>query len=108
MALLASPGTITTAGDCCCCNLQSVLKIVLQNANLRFRLEKFLQNPRGSLFHKCGDVRIAKGARDEIKLQRAPADPQETRRIRTHLLVFERSHKRGSARRAEFGLLTVF
>jgi len=97
------PVTITTAGDRCCCNLQARAQIVLENANLPIPIEKFCRNPVGSLFHKCG-ISHREGRRDEIKPPASPGQSQETRRIRTHLLVFERSHKRRLRRRAEFGL----
>jgi hypothetical protein len=76
MAFLDGSMNIAATGYRCSRNRKGALKIVLENPNLRFRLQKPLEDPCGSLFHERRNVRIAEGACNELKLHRVPANPQ--------------------------------
>jgi len=68
MARLDDPTIVATTGHRLCHGFEGTLKIVLKDANLRLRFQKLLQDSPGSFFHKFGDIRVAKRACNEVKL----------------------------------------
>jgi hypothetical protein len=86
VALLDGPAT---PGKNLRSNLHGAVEIVLENADLRFRIQKLLKNPRGTFLDKLGDACVAQCSGHQIEFGCVPANPQEARRIRPHLLGLE-------------------
>jgi hypothetical protein len=89
VALLACAASIAAAGDGLGRNLDRAVEIILENTDLRFRIQKLLKNPRGTFFDKRGDACVAQCPGHQIEFSCVPANPQEARWIRAHLLGLE-------------------
>jgi hypothetical protein len=89
VALLACAASIAAAGDGWGRNLDRAVEIILENTDLRFRIQKLLKNPRGTFFDKRGDACVAQCPGHQIEFSCVPANPQEARWIRAHLLGLE-------------------